>query len=196
MIDAIALAPAVLSMDDFVAMYEHAPFEYENGEHISIMAPQITRSGRSGFYVARLFADFVEENTLGEVFSEVPFVLVPDATHWVKGSRTPDIMFYTADRMTLIEADPEWEDKPVIGTPDFVIEIITPTDKHPEVMAKVAGCLRDGVRLVWLVDPKQRTVMVCTPDNQYTFHDDLEVILATAPVIPNFKITLRALFNL
>jgi Uma2 family endonuclease len=190
------LDPPIISMDDFVEWYQREPFEYDNGEYIRIMSPQITRSGRSGFHIARLFADFVEENNLGEVFSEVPFVLVWESEQWVKGSRTPDVMFYNAERMQAILADPEWEDKPMIGAPDFVIEIISPTDQYAKIMSKIAGYLRDGVRLVWLVDPKERTVTVCTPNNHYILIHDLDATLETTDIIPGFKITVRGLLNL
>jgi Uma2 family endonuclease len=70
------------------------------------LAPQITRSGRTGFYIAHTLADCVDERELGEVFTEVPFVLV-DGPNWVKGSRTPDVMFYSQAQLDVITQDRE-----------------------------------------------------------------------------------------
>ncbi|MBZ0289040.1 MAG: Uma2 family endonuclease, partial [Anaerolineae bacterium] len=135
----------VISVDDFVERFANeGPFEYVDGEVIPL-TPQIARSSRVGGRLFRKLADYVDEHESGEVFSETPFVLTLGNPNWVKGSRVPDIMFYSAERLkNLAEVVPDWEDKPLIGAPDFVAEVVSPTDRYTEVYAKVAGYLRDG----------------------------------------------------
>ena len=181
----------VISMEDFIEAYGKEPFEFEYGERFPIMAPQITRSGRRNFNFARRLANFVDENNLGEVFDGVPFVLVLDKTNWVKGSRTPDLMFYIAERMLETIKDPDWEDKPMIGAPDFVVEVVSPTDKSADVNRKIKGYLRDGVRLIWLIEPLAKTVTVYTQGStQHIVYSDENEILDAGDVIPGFSITL------
>lgn len=48
--------------------------------------------------------------------------------------------------------------------PDLVAEIVSPGDRPAEVRAKVADWLAAGVKLVWVIDPRQRTAQVYRPD--------------------------------
>ena len=185
-----------LSMDDFIEAYGDAPFEYINGERIP-MPPQVVMSGRTGFRLARLLADFVDTNTLGEVFVEAPFVLTYDKETWVKGSRTPDVMFYSTAKMQAVQQDADWELKPMVGAPDFVAEIISPTDKHNDVNAKRLRYLKDGVSLIWIVVPQEQSITVYTQDNPQkpTIYSAADDTLTAGDIIPGFSITLAQIFS-
>lgn len=187
---------AVMNLDDFMARYsDEGPFELVTGEMLPV-TPQIARSGRVGGRLFRHLAAYVEENALGEVFIETPFVLLLDNTQWVKGSRVPDVMFYSAEKLTtLAAAVPDWEDKPLIGVPDFVAEVVSPTDKFSTVNAKITTYLRDGVRLLWLIEPEQQTVTVYAGDsNQQMRISGLDSTLSGDAVIPGYTIKLADLF--
>ncbi|MCU0512843.1 MAG: Uma2 family endonuclease [Anaerolineae bacterium] len=190
----ILIATPLLSLEDFVAQYAQAPFEYNDGEIIELMPAQITRSGRTGGFIFLLIAPYVQEHGLGEVFIEVPFVLVMD-TRWVKGSRTPDIMFYGTDKLQALRAaDADWEDKPLVGVPDLVIEIVSPTDSYSAVIDKINGYRRDGVALIWLVEAKQQRLSIFTAQGQTTLTDP-EAVVSGGPALPGFEVRLKQLFQ-
>jgi Uma2 family endonuclease len=136
-----------------------------------------------------------EDKKLGMVLMEATFVL-PD-THdpnWVTGSRTPDILFITQDRIEAYwAANPDWEENPYLIVPDFVIEIVSPTDSFSKIDEKVDAYLADGVRLVWVLDPQRRKAFVYSPDDEpkHLSGDDL---LDAGDVVLGFRITLQALF--
>lgn len=44
--------------------------------------------------------------------------------------------------------------------PELAAEVVSPGDSHSYLHRKVLQCLGHGVRLVWVVDPERRTVMV------------------------------------
>ena len=44
------------------------------------------------------------------------------------------------------------------GPPVLAVEILSPKDKHEEVVEKINAYLESGVALVWIVDPDLRTV--------------------------------------
>ena len=47
--------------------------------------------------------------------------------------------------------------------PDLVAEVVSPYDRAVEVSGKALAWLDAGVRLVWVVDPQNRTVTVHRP---------------------------------
>ena len=94
------------------------------------------------------------------VYSEGTFVLV-DTPNWVKGSRVPDIMVYNAARIAAYKSEnANWRNAPFILVPDLCVEVVSENDKMNEVTDKVEAYLRDGVRLIWVIEPKTRTITI------------------------------------
>jgi Uma2 family endonuclease len=88
-----------------------------------------------------LLADHVDENALGRVFVEVPFVMTdPGDPNWVTGSRVPDAMFYNQARIDeLAKSDAEWRLKPLPIPPDLAVEV----NRFSAVSKKIDGYLSD-----------------------------------------------------
>ena len=42
--------------------------------------------------------------------------------------------------------------------PDLVVEVISPSDWHDEVNAKLNEWLEAGAQMVWVIDPVQQTI--------------------------------------
>lgn len=184
-----------LTLEEFVERYNENPFELVDGECIP-MAPQITRSATTGGRTYFRVSLFLQENPIGEVFIEAPFVLKLEEGSWVRGSRTPDVMFYNAQRLAQIMTDPDWEDKPLIGPPDLAVEIISPTDKFSDVTRKALDYLRDGVLLVWVIDPKAKMVTIFRANqSEQTLLQGEEAILSGESVLPGFQIALKELWG-
>jgi Uma2 family endonuclease len=77
--------------------------------------------------------------------------------------------------------------------PDLLIEVVSPYDTAQEVLEKVILWMRFGVRLVWVVYPSTRSVMV------YRSAEDVSVrqiddVLDGDDVLPGFRCPVRALF--
>jgi Uma2 family endonuclease len=51
-------------------------------------------------------------------------------------------------------------DAGVEGTPDFVVEILSPSNAHLDKKAKLRVYARTGVKEFWMVDPETRLVHV------------------------------------
>jgi Uma2 family endonuclease len=51
-------------------------------------------------------------------------------------------------------------DQPFRGAPNFAVAILSPDDRMSDALEKVRLYLENGVRLVWLIDPRARTVLV------------------------------------
>jgi len=66
------------------------------------------------------------------------------------------------------------------GSPDLVIEVLSPSTKRKDMAIKLKKYIETGVREYWLVDPDQRKIMVYDLENydfpiMYTFEDKVHV---------------------
>jgi Uma2 family endonuclease len=96
---------------------------------------------------------YVEENNLGEVFAaETGFKLAtnPDT---VLG---PDLAFVSNDKIPPTGIPVKfWP-----GAPDLAVEVISPGNSRREIEEKIEEYLAAGVRVVWIISPKNRTVVI------------------------------------
>ena len=185
----------VMTLDEFVRLYDReGPFEILDGQRI-VMSPTIMGHNIIVMRLVVPMQNYAQENKLGECFTESPFVLTYDSD-WVKGSRVPDIMFITAERLkTYHDSDPDWQSKPLVLVPDLVVEIVSPTDSYLDVDKKVHTYLADGVKLVWVINPRLQTVTAhVAGSNQHTTLSRQDT-LTGGDVIPGFSIVVQGLFE-
>ncbi|MBC8100601.1 MAG: Uma2 family endonuclease [Armatimonadetes bacterium] len=149
---------APLTLEAFMqlgAQYDHA--EYIDGEWIEKM-PTIFLHGFTLTLFYDLLSTFVKQQRLGQAFSATNFVML-DTSNWVHGSRIPDVMFYAEDRwQAYLQQTPDVFTKPLLLIPDLAVEIVSTNDNYSDLRAKVQGYLRDGVQIVWVVDPAKRQI--------------------------------------
>jgi Uma2 family endonuclease len=136
-----------------------ASYELVKGE-LREMPPPGEEHGFRGMRLPGYFSHYVYENNLGEVsLAETGFYLQrnPDTV------RAPDMAFIVRERVPE-EFSPKWSE--II--PDLVMEVVSPNDTEDAVEEKVQQWLGAGVRLVWVVSPKARTVRVYrSPDDSF-----------------------------
>ena len=182
-----------MSLDEFMKRYESQPFELIDGE-IIVVAPM---KYKHNIIQKRIFARFLayEESTQnGEVFSEMPFVL-EDTSDWLKGSRVPDVMYYRSSRLKQYRGEIEdYEEKPMVLVPDLVVEIISPTDAFSDVERKAELYLEDGVQIIWIVDPKRKTVKEYTSQNTDGTNKRESDVLSGGDVAEGFELKVCEIF--
>lgn len=77
--------------------------------------------------------------------------------------------------------------------PDLAAEVISPNDKYEEVDEKIEEYLRAGVRLVWIISPRNHTVRVYRLNgSSHSLRDNDE--LDGEDVLPGFRYPVRDLF--
>lgn len=161
-------------------------FDLIDGE-ISRMAPASGHHGGIAGTLSRVVGNFVFDRDLGTVYTaETGFILRRDPDSVL----VPDLAYVTADRL------PPLDDQ--VGflalAPDLAIEIISPSETARRVAAKVAAYLDAGCRLVWVVEPRQRTVTAWTPDRQSRVFRADET-LDGGDVLPGFTVPLANVFS-
>lgn len=179
-----------LPIDEFIQLYNEAPFEWIDGERIPIV-PGIARHVNTIRALRKIIEVYAQANGLGEVYTEAPFVL-EYKTDWVNGSRVPDLMFFRAERFEqYIQAVPDWEDKPFVLVPDLAIEVVSPNDRFSIINKKVNRYLEDGVELVWVIDPQERNVYVHQKGQTKILGEEDMLDGGSGKVLPNLKIAIK-----
>lgn len=185
-----------MPLDEFLEAFNQQPFELINGEKIIKMPNMFFHSE----LIRRLFLalyNWAVAKKAGEVFTETTFILPGHYdSSWVEGSRIPDLMFYSGDRIEHYKQEnPDHRFKPLALVPDLVIEVVSPNDKASELGTKIDTYLADGVRLIRVIDPQRRKVHIHEPDNERVMQLSGEAILDGGELLPGFQIALPKLFE-
>jgi Uma2 family endonuclease len=128
---------------------------------------------------------FVRQHDLG-------IVLAPDgAVRLMPGRvRIPDVSFISWDRLP----NRERPKKPIPDlVPDLAVEVISESNTKKEMAIKLHEYFTAGVRLVWYVEPLDRTVQVFTAEDRSTLLT-ADQTLDGGDVLPGFVLPLRDLF--
>ncbi len=104
--------------------------------------------------------------------------------------RGPDVAYFT-DAKSFSELHPRYGENP----PVLAVEILSPDDRVSKVLRKIDDYLKNGVKLVWLVDPDERTVRVFRP-NQSPLTLAADQVLPGDEELPGFHCLVNELFVL
>jgi Uma2 family endonuclease len=172
--------------EDLLAMPDGDRYEIVDGNLVerltSLWSSYIAGS------VFRLIHGFCQTNKLGWVLPEgTSYSCFPNHPNKV---RRPDVSFIRLDRLSPQRALAEGH----AGiAPDLAVEVISPNDLYEAVGPKVDEWFEAGVRLVWVVNPRTRTVRIRRPEGK----DDLlreDQDLTGEDVLPNFRCQVREFF--
>jgi Uma2 family endonuclease len=122
------------------------------------MPPPGGRHGVCCLKIGRKVGNFVEEHHLGTVTCNDAGFIIQRDPDTVRG---PDIAFWSRDRLTEIPAGY------IAVPPDLAVEVVSPDDHFARVHRKATQYLKSGVRLVWVVDPEDRSLTVYRPPDKF-----------------------------
>ena len=160
-------------------------YELVKGE-LRMAPPPGSEHGEVTMNLAGSLFQHVKKNNLGVVYAaETGFKLEsnPDTV------RAPDVAFVRIETVQQTGRLPGYRS----GSPDLVVEVLSPSDRVTSVEEKVAEWLEGGARMVWVVSPKLHTVTVyrsLTDIVTLTENDKLD----GADVVPGFQMNLAEIF--
>jgi Uma2 family endonuclease len=133
---------------------------------------------------------YLESHKIGESNVEIMFRIPLDEDR--NRQRIPDVSFVSYERWPSDRPTPYFGN-PLDIVPDVAVEVVSPTDVLDDVFDKAYEYLRGGVRLVWVILPKQQQVLV------YKSRDNVTIMSATddldgGDVLPGFKVNVGSLF--
>jgi len=181
----MSTAARYITAEELFQMSGHERRELVKGE-LRTMAPAGFDHGLIIVNLTLLLGSHVQAHKLGFVAgAETGYALTrnPDT---VRGA---DVSFVTAARVEALGRPKAfWP-----GAPDLAVEVLSPTDRAEEVDEKVDDYLAAGTRLVWVVNPKRRTVTVYHPGADPVIVRVNET-LDGEDVVPGFRCSLAEVF--
>ncbi len=179
-----------LTSEQFYQLCEENPeFKLErnaNGELI-VMPPTGGETGKRNLTAGAQLWIWNDQTELGEAFDSSTGFTLPN-----KADRSPDVSWVEKSRWSALT--PEQKDKFIPLCPDFVIELLSPTDSLKKTQEKMQEYMDNGCRLGWLINRKKREIEIYRPGQ------DVEVLqspltLSGENVLPGFVLNLQKIWN-
>lgn len=142
-----------------------------------------------GSELSRVLGNHCREHQLGWVLSsggDAGYQGFPDSPRTV---RKPDVSFVRHGRFI----DEQLPGGYARLAPDLAVEVISPNDKYEDVNEKIEEYLHAGVRLVWVISPRNHTVHVYRANGSaHVLRENDE--LDGEDVVPGFRCLVSDLF--
>ncbi|MEW6279798.1 MAG: Uma2 family endonuclease [Candidatus Eremiobacterota bacterium] len=168
--------------EDLLRLKQPGRWEVVRGELIELTPPGCEH-GEIQVNVASLLKGYAKQ-VGGRVLTESGVYLErqPDTV------RGPDVSFYSPGKLETVPTGFS------CVVPDLVVEIISPGDSSQEVEGRLQEYLAAGVRRVWLLYPRTRTVYVHGQGRQVYRCDERDT-LVDEEVLPGFSCRVAEFFD-
>ncbi|MBS9383439.1 MAG: Uma2 family endonuclease [Dolichospermum sp. BR01] len=172
---------------EMVAANKDLRLELSAQGELSIMSPTGGETGDRNLELGGQVWFWNRQNGLGKAFdSSTGFKLPNGAT------RSPDVSWIKMERWNALT--PEQRKRFLPLCPDFVIELVSESDDLADTQAKMREYIANGLRLGWLINPKNKQVEIYRPNQE------IEVLQSPAnlsgeDVLPGFILDLQPIFS-
>ncbi len=126
------------------------------------------------------------QNRLGLVFDSSTGFRLPNGA-----VRSPDAAWVRAETWQALPAAQQEKFPPLC--PDFVVELVSPSDDLTAVVVKMEEYIANGCRLAWLIDPKTETARAFRTDGSVSVAKTFAETLSGEDVLPGFVFALATL---
>lgn len=179
--------PKLLTYDDYVKLTppDSGNFELLNGRIFFMASPTPTHQEISSLLHTYL-GIYIINNKLGKLFAAPMDVLfTPHDTF------QPDLLFITKERLNIIG-----ENK-IEGTPDLVVEILSPSNDTNEMSYKKHIYGSTGVKEYWLINVEKQTLTFYKQiDNELRWQKDIQKNeVLQSEIITGFELDLNKIFE-
>lgn len=178
-------APGTATLRDLIRLWKAEGKMCELVDGTLVEKPMAFDESTLATEIASILLAFVKKFDLGKVSGEQGMMrLMP------RLARAPDIGFVSwaqiPDRSTRRAPVPEIH-------PDLAVEILSKGNTRKEMARKRREYFKAGTRLVWMVNPRIRTVDVYTEPDTFETLTEAD-ILTGGDVLPGFKVPVREIF--
>lgn len=145
-----------LTDDQFYQLCRSNPdVKFERNAHgeIIIMPPTGGETGNRNLEIGADFVIWNRQTKLGVCFDSSTCFKLPNGAN-----RSPDVAWIQKDRWNVLTAEQKEKFPPI--APDFVLELISPSDTLEETQAKMQEYMDNQVKLGWLINRKARQVEI------------------------------------
>ncbi|MBD2603190.1 Uma2 family endonuclease [Scytonema hofmannii FACHB-248] len=165
---------------------ENLRFERTATGELIIMSPTGGEtSNRNAGLTAQIWI-WNEQNKLGKVFDSSGGFKLPNGA-----DRSPDASWVKLERWNALTQKQQTRFLPLC--PDFVVELLSPSDSLRDTQEKMREYRDNGARLGWLINRKSRQVEI------YRIGQEVEVLespvsLSGEDILPGFVLNLEAIW--
>ncbi|MEM1169121.1 MAG: Uma2 family endonuclease [Cyanobacteria bacterium P01_H01_bin.35] len=186
--------PIILQMLPDLKMTEEQFFEFcqINGDlrietnkfgELLIMSPTGSETGNRDGRIIQQLMNWSDEDATGLAFSSsTGFALSTGA------KKSPDASWIKLERWMNLSKEEKEKFAPIC--PDFVVELMSPSDNLKTLQAKMKEYMEEpGVKLGWLIDRKERKVYIYRPGMPAECLENPESVSGD-PILPGFVLNM------
>ena len=123
---------------------------------------------------------------MGKVFDSSTGFKLPNGA-----DRSPDASWIKLERWNALTAEQQRKFPPIC--PDFVVELLSPSDSLPETQAKMREYRDNGAILGWLINRRSQQVEIYRPDQKVEILDRPHQVSGN-PVLHSFVLDLASIW--
>jgi Uma2 family endonuclease len=171
----------------FCAVNDVLRVEREPNGEILVMTPAGSGTGRINIRIGRFLAEWAESDGRGVAFDSSAGFTLPDGS-----MRNPDAAWMLSHRWNELSDRDQNRFAPIC--PDFIIELRSPSDKLPELQAKMEQWIANGAEVAWLIDPIEKSVTIYRPGDQPEHLAQPTSVQGTGP-IAGFELVMSRIWD-
>ncbi|NEQ67114.1 MAG: Uma2 family endonuclease [Symploca sp. SIO2D2] len=173
--------------EQLAAINRNLQIELTAKGELVIMPPTGGETGNRNFELDGQLWWWNRQHRLGKAFDSSTGFRLPNGA-----TRSPDVAWITVERWQALT--PTQQKKFLPLCPDFAIELVSATDDVEDARQKMQEYIDNGLRLGWLINPKNRTVEI------YRQNQAVEVLqapqtLSGEEVLPGFSLDLQPIWG-
>jgi len=162
-------------------------FERNAKGEILIMSPTGAETGNCNSEVNADFVIWNRQTKLGKVFDSSTCFKLPNGAN-----RSPDVAWIKKERWDKLTSEEQEKFSPI--APDFVLELMSPSDSLQETRTKMQEYINNGVKLGWLINRKMRQVEI------YRLGKPVEILnfpqeLSGEDILPGFILNMEIVWG-
>jgi Uma2 family endonuclease len=162
-------------------------FERNATGELMIMSPTGGETGNRNIEIAGDFVFWNRQNKLGKLFDSSTCFKLPNGAN-----RSPDIAWIKLSRWD--ELTPEEKEKLPPIAPDFVLELMSPSDSLKATQAKMQEYMENQVKLAWLIDRKNLYVEIYRLEKSVEAFNSATTLFGE-DVLPGFILDLKMVWS-
>lgn len=171
-----------VAFEEFMRVPDTKPgSEWACGEVVQKPMPDLSHSIIQTYLGAVLF-QFLTQSGLGLILTEFRCIFGPSGRARIF---VPDLTYVARERVP--------SERFLYAPPDLAIEILSPDQPMARFSDKIQFYLLNGVRLVWIIDPIDRTVAVLAPGREPRILSAGDT-LDGGDVLPGFSVAVDDIF--
>lgn len=187
----LKMAPAVPMTQeqffDFCQQNRRIRFERTAKGELIVMPPAGGESSAQNLSVAAQLYFWTRQDGTGKAFDSSGGFILPNGAN-----RSPDASWVLLSR--LIGFSKEQLRKFLPLCPDFVVEVLSPSDSLQQTLEKMEEYMNNGAKLGWLINPRQNQVCVYRPGQQVQILEN-PTSLAGDPELASFVLDLEPVWR-